>query len=107
MNSERQSRDPKSSRRSEQTLVIGRKLDDLATCPKEFDRRQMKGIERPHGDGKRIKSAGEDRRGKFDQCHAANEASRLLGVRAPQSMGMQARPCFVLKQAAGDERLLP
>jgi hypothetical protein len=86
------------TRSGQQPFVKARQRNRLSTGAQEFDRCQMEGIKRPDGDRKWVQGASEDRRGKFDQRHTADQGSRLLAVRAPQPSRVNTVPDLIFRR---------
>ncbi len=81
-------RDIKRARCSKQPSVKARQRDRLPTGTQEFDRCQMDGIERSHGDWKWLQGARENRRRQFDQRHMADQGSRCLPCDRPNRLAL-------------------
>src|SRR5215470_3243124 len=96
-----------SARSGNQPLVKAHQGDRLSAGAEEFDRRQMQGVECPHGDRKRLQGAGDDWRRQFDQRHMADQGSRRLAMRWPKAPRVDAVPDLIFEEAAGNHGFAP
>ena len=85
------------SRSGQHSLVERRQLDSLATIAQKLERRQMQRVECAHRNRKRLQRLRENRWGQLDQCHATDQNSRFLPVRASKAAGVNPVPHLVFE----------
>ena len=89
--------------------VIARKGNVPARCPEVFARSKMERIERAHGVGfrKGLTGSFQHRRNQFQERDTCDERPRRSAMGIGQAPRVQPVPDLMLKQPAGDQRLVP
>ena len=90
-----------------QRVIIAGERYRLSLLSQEFHRGQMESIERPHWLWERLQRPREDRGGKLDERNAAQQGTNLIRMRCGQFTRVNPGPDFILKEAAGNQILLP
>ncbi len=100
-------RDPECTGRIDKPAIVACKPHDLSLLSEKVHRCQMERIQSSDRFRERLQSPYEDRRRELNEGDAAQKGTHLICMRSGKFARMNASPNFILKQAAGDQILLP
>ena len=100
-------RNPEGTGRINQPAIIAGEPHHLSLPSEKVNRCQMESVQGSDWLEERLQSPCEYRPGEFNKSNAAQERPHFVSMRSSELTHVNPSPDFVLKKAAGDQRLLP